>query len=102
MRAFIGLGGNLPESTSSLARAVAEMRGMGSVVKTSSLYTSAPRDLLDQPDFVNAALELHTDLTPQDLLFDFNRLELALGRAPQGLGFAPRLVDFDTLALNGK
>jgi len=102
MRAFIGLGGNLPESTSSLARAVAEMRGMGSVVKTSSLYTSAPRDLLDQPDFVNAALELHPDLTPQDLLVDLKRLELALGRDPQGMRFGPRLVDLDILAIDGK
>jgi len=75
---------------------------MGSVVKTSSLYTSAPRDLLDQPDFVNAALELHTDLTPQDLLVDLKRLELALGRDPQGMRFGPRLVDLDILAIDGK
>ena len=75
---------------------------MGSVVKTSSLYTSAPRDQLDQPDFVNAALELHTDLTPQDLLVDLKRLELALGRDPQGMRFGPRLVDLDILAIDGK
>ncbi len=102
MRAFIGLGGNLPESPSALARAVAELRGMGSLVKTSSLYTSAPRDVLDQPDFVNAALELQTDLTPQDLLVDLKRLELALGRDPQGMRFGPRLVDLDILAIDGK
>ena len=102
MRAFIGLGGNLPESTSALARAAGELRGMGSVVKTSSLYTSAPRDLLDQPDFVNAALELQTDLAPQDLLLELKRLELALGRDPQGMRFGPRLVDLDILAIDEK
>jgi len=102
MRAFIGLGGNMPESTSALARAVAELRAMGSLVKTSSLYLSAPRDLLDQPDFVNAALELQTDHSPQDLLVELKRLELALGRDPQGIRFGPRLVDLDILAIDGK
>jgi 2-amino-4-hydroxy-6-hydroxymethyldihydropteridine diphosphokinase len=102
MRAFIGLGGNFEESTSALARSVAELRAIGSVVKTSSLYVSAARDLLDQPDFVNAALELHTDLTPNDLLLELKRLELALGRDPRGLRFGPRLVDMDILAIDGK
>src|SRR2546429_7263093 len=102
MRAFIGLGGNLPESASAFSRAVAELRGIGSVVKTSSLYVSAPRDLFDQPDFSNAALELHTDLTPEDLLVELKRLELALGRDPQGLRFGPRLVDLDILAIDGQ
>jgi 2-amino-4-hydroxy-6-hydroxymethyldihydropteridine diphosphokinase len=102
MRAFIGLGGNQPESTSALARAVAELRGIGSVVKTSSLYLSAPRDLLDQPEFVNAALELQTDHGAEDLLVALKRLELALGRDPQGIRFGPRLVDLDILAFDGK
>jgi 2-amino-4-hydroxy-6-hydroxymethyldihydropteridine diphosphokinase len=102
MRAFIGLGGNQPESTSALARAVAELRGIGSVVKTSSLYLSAPRDLLDQPEFVNAALELQTDHGAEDLLVALKRLELALGRDPQGMRFGPRLVDLDILAFDGK
>ena len=102
MRAFIGLGGNQPESTSALARAVAELRGIGSVVKTSSLYLSGPRDLLDQPEFVNAALELQTDHGAEDLLVALKRLELALGRDPQGIRFGPRLVDLDILAFDGK
>src|SRR5204862_124342 len=102
MRVFIGLGGNLPESASALARAVGELRGIGSVVKTSSLYMSAPRDLLDQPDFSNAALELQTDLDPENLLVELKRLELALGRDPQGVRFGPRLLDLDILAIDGK
>jgi 2-amino-4-hydroxy-6-hydroxymethyldihydropteridine diphosphokinase len=102
MRAFIGLGGNLPESPSTLARAVAELRGIGSVVLTSSLYATAPRDLLDQPDFTNAALEIQTDLSPQDIMLELKRMELALGRDPQGVRFGPRLVDLDILAIDGK
>jgi 2-amino-4-hydroxy-6-hydroxymethyldihydropteridine diphosphokinase len=102
MRAFIGLGGNLPESASTLARVAAELRGIGSVVRTSSLYTTAPRDMANQPDFTNAALELETDLSPHQLLFELKRLELSLGRDPQGIRYGPRLLDLDILAIDGK
>jgi 2-amino-4-hydroxy-6-hydroxymethyldihydropteridine diphosphokinase len=102
MRAFIGLGGNLPETRDALRRAVAELRGIGSVVRTSSLYASAPRDLLDQPEFLNAALEMHTDLEPEVLLFEIKRIELSLGRDPQGIRYGPRVIDLDILAFDGR
>jgi len=102
MRAFIGLGGNLPQSPSTLARAAAELRATGSVVRTSSLYMSAPRDQFDQPDFTNAVLELETDLLPEELLVELKRLELALGRDPNGARYGPRLLDLDILVIDGK
>lgn len=102
MRAFIGLGGNRPESQPTMARAVAELRGIGSVGRTSSLYRSAPRDLFDQPEFWNAALELETDLAPADLLVELKRIELALGRDPQGIRYGPRVIDLDILAIDGR
>jgi 2-amino-4-hydroxy-6-hydroxymethyldihydropteridine diphosphokinase len=102
MRAFVGLGGNLESTREALVRAVAELRGIGSVVRTSSLYASAPRDLVDQPEFTNAALELETDLSPEDLLVALKRIELALGRDPQGVRFGPRVIDLDILAIDGR
>ncbi len=102
MRVFIGLGGNLPGTPRVFGRAVAELRGIGSVVRTSSLYSSAPRDLLDQPDFTNAVLELETELEPLDLLVALKRMELALGRDPQGVRFGPRVVDLDILVIDGR
>lgn len=102
MRAFIGLGGNLPETRAAFGRAAAELRGIGSVVRASSLYASAPRDLLDQPEFTNAALEIHTELEPAALLFELKRIELSLGRDPQGVRYGPRVVDLDILAFDGR
>lgn len=102
MRAFIGLGGNLSESPATLARAVAELRAIGSHIRASSLYSTKPRDLQSQPDFTNAALELETDLSPEDLMLELKRLELALGRDPQGVRYGPRVVDLDILAIDGK
>lgn len=92
------MGGTLPAMRS----AAGELRGIGQVVKASSLYTSAPRDVLDQPEFTNAALELETELTPQELLVELKRLELSLGRDPQGMRFGPRIIDLDILSFDGR
>ena len=102
VRAFIGMGGNLGEPVVAFRRAVRELRGIGLVVRVSSLYDSAPRDSLDQPRFLNAALELETDLSASDLLAELKRLELALGRDPQGRRWGPRVMDLDILAFDGR
>ena len=102
MRAFIGLGGNLGDTQSAFATAVAQLRRIGQVVKASSLYAGAPRDMLDQPDFTNAALEIETELAPEELLLELKRLELSMGRDPQGIRFGPRVIDLDILSLDGR
>ena len=102
MRAFIGLGGNLGDPAASFASVAAEMRQIGHVVRTSSLYETAPRDMLDQPRFLNAAMELETDLEPVELLFELKRIELSMGRDPQGARYGPRIIDLDLLAIDGR
>ena len=102
MRAFIGLGGNLPGSRAALVSAAGELRTIGQVVRVSGLYLSAARDKFDQPDFTNAALEMETELPPVDLLFAIKRLEATLGRDPQGVRFGPRLIDLDILSFDGQ
>ena len=102
MRAFIGLGGNLGEPAVAFRAAVAELRGIGVVSRVSSLYDSAPRDLVDQPRFLNAALELETDLSPLDLLRWLKRLELALGRETDARKWGPRVIDLDILSFDGR
>ena len=102
MRVFIGLGGNLPGTAAAFGGALAELRLIGAVVRASGLYRTAARDVLDQPDFTNAVIELHADLEPSDLLLALKRIELTLGRDPQGLRFGPRLIDLDILAIDGR
>jgi 2-amino-4-hydroxy-6-hydroxymethyldihydropteridine diphosphokinase len=102
VRAFIGLGGNLGEPAVAFRAAVAELRGIGLVSRVSSLYDSAPRDSVDQPRFLNAALELETDLSPLDLLTELKRLELALGRDPNTRRWGPRVIDLDILSFDGR
>ena len=101
VRGFIGLGGNLGEPAVAFRAAVAELRVIGQVVKVSSLYDTAPRDAFDQPHFLNAALELETDLPPVELLLALKRIELALGRDPEARRWGPRLIDLDILCFDG-
>ena len=101
-RAFIGLGANQGEPEATFRAAAGALARMGQVVCTSSLYASAPRDMVGQPEFTNAALEVETDLEPADLLLTLKRLELTLGRDPQGVRFGPRMIDLDILALEGR
>jgi len=101
-RSFIGLGANLGEPAQAFRQAALALEQVGRVVGGSSLYASAPRDMADQPEFTNAALELETDLEPADLLITLKRLELTLGRDPQGVRFGPRVIDLDILAMEGR
>jgi len=102
VRAFIGLGGNQGDPAATFASAAAELRAMGQVARVSSLYASAPRDLVDQPEFTNAVLELETELDPAQLLFNLKRLEIALGRDPDATRFGPRVIDLDILSFDGR
>ena len=101
MRAFIGLGGNEPGTGAAFVSAAAELGMIGQVMRASSLYQSAARDRIDQPDFTNGAVELQTELEPVDLLFALKRLESTLGRDPDGVRFGPRLIDLDILSFDG-
>ncbi|HEX8806965.1 MAG TPA: 2-amino-4-hydroxy-6-hydroxymethyldihydropteridine diphosphokinase, partial [Candidatus Aquilonibacter sp.] len=52
----------------------------------------------DQPEFVNAAVALDTQLRPRPLLHALKRLERELGRDEHSVRWGPRRIDFDILA----
>ena len=56
MPAWIGVGGNLDGSREALVAAVKEISKVADIGPVSSLYQSAPRDLENQPEFLNSAL----------------------------------------------
>lgn len=96
--AFVGLGSNLSEPLSQVAHAIAALDGLPltRVVKCSSMYRSAPVGYLDQPDFINAVVQVETVLTPRGLLEALLALELECGRTREFLN-APRTLDLDVL-----
>jgi 2-amino-4-hydroxy-6-hydroxymethyldihydropteridine diphosphokinase len=56
-------------------------------------------EILDQPDFLNAAARIRTDLNPEALLDVCKAIEAEHGRAFAGPRHGPRPVDLDLLLL---
>lgn len=96
-RAFIGIGSNLDDPVSRVRNGIAALRALGQVAAVSSLYVTAPWGRSDQPDFINAAVALDTQLAPRALLNALKALEKELGRV-ETERWGPRRIDFDILA----
>lgn len=97
VRAFVGLGGNLGDVSSTLDSAVRALRRMPrtELRRCSSWYRSAPLDATG-PDFVNAVAQLETTLAPHDLLAQLRAIEQQHGRE-RSYRNAPRTLDLDLL-----
>ena len=102
--AYIGMGGNLaswagmPEDT--LAAAALRLESLGRVMRRSSLYSTAPVGFAAQPRFVNAVVELETELVPRELLNGLLAIEKKFGRdRSAGVVNGPRTLDLDILLL---
>ena len=97
-RALLGVGANLGDRAATLARVVEALRELPhtQVVRTSSLYETAPVGYADQPDFLNAVIELKTGLSAYALLGACLGIEAALGRR-RTFPNAPRVADVDVL-----
>ena len=101
MRGFLGLGSNVGGREEKLRRAreLLEEHGV-KVLRSSSLYETEPQgEILDQPDFLNACVEIETDLGPEDLLDVCKVVERELGRMVAGPRHGPRPIDVDLLLL---
>jgi len=95
---FIGLGSNLDNPESRLRRAIQALESLpgSSVLAVSSLYRSSPMGPQDQPDYVNAVVQLATGLSPEALLDQLQRVEQAHGRTREQ-HWGPRTLDLDIL-----
>jgi 2-amino-4-hydroxy-6-hydroxymethyldihydropteridine diphosphokinase len=98
---YLGLGSNVGSRSDSLRRAVAALREHGVEVEAvSSLYETEPvGEILDQPDFLNAAIRISTALEPEELLDVCKAVEVELGRVFGGPRHGPRPIDIDLLLL---
>lgn len=66
----------------------------------SSAYETEPvGEILDQPDFLNAAVRVRTALAPEELLDLCKAIEAEQGRAFDGPRHGPRPIDLDLLLL---
>ena len=97
-RVFIGIGANLAAPEANVRGAIAALAANADIriVATSSLYRTAPEGLLDQPEYINAVVELETALGPETLLKALLSVEKDFGRE-RSMRNAPRTLDLDIL-----
>jgi 2-amino-4-hydroxy-6-hydroxymethyldihydropteridine diphosphokinase len=98
---YLGLGSNVGDRESHLRAAIALLGERGVEVESvSSTYETEPvGEVLDQPDFLNAAIRIRTDLEPETLLDLCKEIEAERGRALDALRHSPRPLDVDLLLL---
>jgi 2-amino-4-hydroxy-6-hydroxymethyldihydropteridine diphosphokinase len=98
---YLGLGSNVGDRAAHL-RAAVETLGEHrvEVEAASSLYETEPvGEILDQPDFLNAAVRIRTELQPEALLDLCKAIEVEQGRMLGGQRHGPRPLDLDLLLL---
>lgn len=95
--AFLSLGSNLGDREANLKGAVNRLEAAGvHVLRRSSIYETEPRDLPDQPWFLNLVIEVETELFPRMLLARTQAIELGMGRK-RTVAKGPRSIDIDIL-----
>jgi 2-amino-4-hydroxy-6-hydroxymethyldihydropteridine diphosphokinase len=98
---YLGLGSNVGDSSGHLRAAIELLEERGVEVEAvSSTYVTEPvGEILDQPDFLNAAIRIRTDLEPEKLLDVCKAVEAERGRAFDLPRHSPRPLDVDLLLL---
>src|SRR3954452_16980983 len=98
---YLGLGSNVGDRRTHLRAAVAALREHGVEVEAaSSLYQTEPvGEILEQPDFLNAAVRIRSELEPLHLLDLCKAIEVEPGRMLGAQRHGPRPLDVDLLLL---
>jgi 2-amino-4-hydroxy-6-hydroxymethyldihydropteridine diphosphokinase len=96
---FIGLGSNLGDRRANIADALDRIRKLPGtrLLKESSLYESEPHGDA-KTWFVNGAIEIDTEHSPDNLLKKLKAIEAAMGRKRvKGKRWGSRIIDLDIL-----
>lgn len=101
--AYLGLGSNVGDRLAHLRAALSLLAEHGVEVEAvSSAYETEPvGEILDQPDFLNAAARVRTGLEPEALLDLCKAIEVEQGRMLGGPRHGPRPLDLDLLLVEG-
>jgi 2-amino-4-hydroxy-6-hydroxymethyldihydropteridine diphosphokinase len=94
---YIALGSNLGDRAEHLRQAREQIDAPDlRLLRASSIYETAPRDVEDQPWFLNQVIECETELFPRQLLARLQKIERAMGRKRR-IAKGPREIDLDIL-----
>lgn len=100
---YLGIGGNLGDRVSILSNSLTAIQErIGPINSRSSLYETPPWGYTQQPEFLNAAVALKTNLPALKLLGVVKDIEQAAGRATDQPRWHERPLDIDILIIEGE
>jgi len=98
--AYLLLGTNLGDRKANLTNACNKIRNrVGRITKFSKLYETSAWGKTDQPNFLNQAILVETELLPHDLLKIILEIETEMGRT-RAEKWEARTIDIDILLFN--
>lgn len=99
---FLLLGSNLGDRVSNLSKCtkLIELQ-IGVVINRSAIYETAPWGRANQPNFLNQALQVDSNLPPNKLLSTCLAIEKNLGRIRDET-WAERIIDIDIIYFDNK
>ena len=99
--AIVGLGSNI-DAEKNIEIARQWIRGRFDIVSESAFIRNPPCGTVIQPDFVNGAILMKTDLDRQACKILLKDMEVRMGRTKAMSGNAPRVIDFDIHVWNAE
>jgi 2-amino-4-hydroxy-6-hydroxymethyldihydropteridine diphosphokinase len=102
--AYVAIGSNLDHPQARVREAAERLSSLPAtrLVVRSRLYKTRPMGPQDQPDFVNAAAGLLTQLAARQLLAGLLGIETAMGRNRRQQRWGPRVIDLDLIWILGE
>jgi 2-amino-4-hydroxy-6-hydroxymethyldihydropteridine diphosphokinase len=96
MKVVFDLGTNI-DREASLVAALEKMSEHFALLRSSSVYSSAPVGMANQPDYLNISVEAETDKGMDEIRAIARAIEDAMGRNRNVPKFGPRIIDIDIL-----
>jgi 2-amino-4-hydroxy-6-hydroxymethyldihydropteridine diphosphokinase len=95
---YVALGSNLNNPIYQVKKVVDHLRNQSDVkiLNLSSLYQTKPVGITNQPDFINAVIEIEYHETPKELLKLLLDIEKFFGRV-RLIKNGPRIIDLDII-----
>jgi 2-amino-4-hydroxy-6-hydroxymethyldihydropteridine diphosphokinase len=101
-RIYLGLGSNLGDRLANLGKAARELEERGlRILRSSRVYETEPVGGPPQPEYLNAVVEVGTELEPRELLAVCLEVESEMGRV-RGERWGPRVIDIDILTFGDR
>ncbi len=98
----MGIGSNI-EAERNVREALLRLARRTRITAISTFYRSRPLSRPEQPSFVNGAVELETEASPEEVKHGLLRgIEAELGRVRTADKYAPRTIDLDLLIYNDR